>query len=171
MANIPECPQSLKNIQHYLKTAAEHDTRDLVVAYWCRLHALQVGLKTLSNKKTPEETRMLMGKEFVVCFYSLVCFCSIFRSMCVLNKQASRTERGICWYASSLVMPISILSTFILGISDYLGIWHSSNNTYVPLNLYVYLPFLPGSIVKWCKFYFFLSTNGLARRGQKKWQG
>ncbi|CAK1603992.1 unnamed protein product [Parnassius mnemosyne] len=58
--NIPECPPSLKSIQHYLKTASEHDARDLVVAYWCRLHALQVGLK-LTNKKTPEETKMLMG--------------------------------------------------------------------------------------------------------------
>lgn len=58
--NIPECPPSLKSIQHYLKTAAEHDTRDPVVAYWCRLHALQVGLK-ITNKKTPEETKLLMG--------------------------------------------------------------------------------------------------------------
>ncbi|PZC73464.1 hypothetical protein B5X24_HaOG209485 [Helicoverpa armigera] len=58
--NIPECPPSLKSIQHYLKTAAEHDTRDPVVAYWCRLHALQVGLK-ITNKKTPEETKLLMA--------------------------------------------------------------------------------------------------------------
>lgn len=56
---IPECPPSLKSIQHYLKTAAEHDTRDPVVAYWCRLHALQVGLK-IATKKTPEETKLLM---------------------------------------------------------------------------------------------------------------
>lgn len=60
-ANIPDCPPSLKSIQHYLKTAAEHDARDPVVAYWCRLHALQVGLK-ITNKKTPEETKVLMGK-------------------------------------------------------------------------------------------------------------
>ncbi|KAG6456445.1 vacuolar protein sorting-associated protein VTA1 homolog [Manduca sexta] len=60
MANIPECPPSLKSIQHYLKTATEHDTRDPVVAYWCRLHALQVGLK-LTSKKTPEETKVLMA--------------------------------------------------------------------------------------------------------------
>ncbi|XP_013184508.1 vacuolar protein sorting-associated protein VTA1 homolog [Amyelois transitella] len=59
-ANIPECPPSLKPIQHYLKTAAEHDARDPVVAYWCRLHALQVGLK-LTSKKTPEETKLLMA--------------------------------------------------------------------------------------------------------------
>lgn len=57
---IPECPPSLKSIQHFLKTAAEHDTRDPIVAYWCRLHALQVGLK-LTTKKTPEETKVLMA--------------------------------------------------------------------------------------------------------------
>ncbi|GBP84604.1 Vacuolar protein sorting-associated protein VTA1 homolog [Eumeta japonica] len=57
---IPECPPSLKSIQHYLKTAAEHDNRDLVVAYWCRLHALQVGLK-ITPKKSAEETKVLMA--------------------------------------------------------------------------------------------------------------
>ncbi|XP_026485792.1 vacuolar protein sorting-associated protein VTA1 homolog [Vanessa tameamea] len=58
--NIPDCPPSLKSIQHYLKTAAEHDSRDPVVAYWCRLHALQVGLK-VTEKKTSEETKVLMA--------------------------------------------------------------------------------------------------------------
>lgn len=57
---IPDCPPSLKGIQHYLKTASEHDTRDPVVAYWCRLHALQTGLKITVNK-TPEETKILMA--------------------------------------------------------------------------------------------------------------
>ncbi|XP_047986205.1 vacuolar protein sorting-associated protein VTA1 homolog [Leguminivora glycinivorella] len=60
MANIPECPPSLKSIQHYLKVATEHETRDPVIAYWCRLHALQVGLKA-TTKKTPEETKVLMA--------------------------------------------------------------------------------------------------------------
>lgn len=59
-ANIPECPPSLKSIQHFLKTAVEHDARDPIVAYWCRLHALQVGLK-ITTKKTPEETKVLMA--------------------------------------------------------------------------------------------------------------
>ncbi|XP_045493723.1 vacuolar protein sorting-associated protein VTA1 homolog [Colias croceus] len=58
--NIPDCPASLKSIQYYLKTASEHDARDPVIAYWCRLHALQVGLK-LTTKKTPEETKVLMA--------------------------------------------------------------------------------------------------------------
>ncbi|XP_063360912.1 vacuolar protein sorting-associated protein VTA1 homolog [Cydia amplana] len=60
MANIPECPPSLKSIQHYLKVATEHESRDPVIAYWCRLHALQVGLKA-TTKKTPEETKVLMA--------------------------------------------------------------------------------------------------------------
>ncbi|KOB78527.1 Uncharacterized protein OBRU01_02198 [Operophtera brumata] len=59
-ANIPECPPSLRSIQHYLKTAAEHDNRDPVVAYWCRLQALQVGIKGVS-KKTPEESKVLVA--------------------------------------------------------------------------------------------------------------
>ncbi|CAH0407632.1 unnamed protein product [Chilo suppressalis] len=59
-SNIPDCPPSLKSIQHYLKTASEHDARDPVVAYWCRLHALQIGLK-ITTKKTPEETKVLMA--------------------------------------------------------------------------------------------------------------
>lgn len=42
--NLAPCPPSLKPIQHYLKTATEHETRDPVIAYWCRLTALQTGL-------------------------------------------------------------------------------------------------------------------------------
>ncbi|KAL1454950.1 hypothetical protein WDU94_009077 [Cyamophila willieti] len=42
---LPPCPDSLKGIQHYLNVASEHDSRDLAVSYWCRLHALQTALK------------------------------------------------------------------------------------------------------------------------------
>lgn len=63
--SFPECPPSLKSIQHYLKTAAEHDNRDPVVAYWCRLHALQTGLK-LTTKKTREESALLIGKNLMI---------------------------------------------------------------------------------------------------------
>lgn len=70
-ANIPDCPPSLKSIQHYLKTAAEHDTRDPIISYWCRLHALQLGLK-ISTKKTPEETTMLMGESSFCMFTSSI---------------------------------------------------------------------------------------------------
>ena len=33
--NLPTVPPNLKAIQHYLKTAVEHDKRDPVVAYYC----------------------------------------------------------------------------------------------------------------------------------------
>ena len=34
-ANLPSLPPSLKQLQHYLKTATEHDKRDPVIAYYC----------------------------------------------------------------------------------------------------------------------------------------
>lgn len=59
-ANLPECPASLKPIAHYLKCAQEHDARDPVVAYFARMHAMEVGLK-LSTKQ-PAETNLLIGE-------------------------------------------------------------------------------------------------------------
>ncbi|XP_075233212.1 vesicle trafficking 1 isoform X2 [Lycorma delicatula] len=56
---LPPCPASLRAIQHYLKTAAEHDDRDPVVSYWCRLCALQTALKI--DKKSDEAKVFLMG--------------------------------------------------------------------------------------------------------------
>ncbi|KAH8263788.1 hypothetical protein KR038_003462 [Drosophila bunnanda] len=56
---FPPCPPSLKSIQHFLKLAQEHDTRDLVIAYWARLYALQVGLK--ASTQTGEETKLLLA--------------------------------------------------------------------------------------------------------------
>ncbi|KAL4232477.1 Vacuolar protein sorting-associated protein vta1 [Mactra antiquata] len=50
--SLPPLPSQLKQIQHYLKTATEHDKRDPVVAYYCRLFALQSGMDI--DKKTPE---------------------------------------------------------------------------------------------------------------------
>lgn len=55
---LPPIPAPLKGIQHYLKIATEHDQRDPVVSYWCRLYALQTGLKL--STKTSEETNFLM---------------------------------------------------------------------------------------------------------------
>jgi len=34
-AGIPPVPANFKQLQHYIKTAAEHDARDPVVAYYC----------------------------------------------------------------------------------------------------------------------------------------
>ncbi|XP_016993938.3 vacuolar protein sorting-associated protein VTA1 homolog [Drosophila takahashii] len=56
---FPPCPPSLKSIQHFLKLAQEHDTRDVVIAYWARLYALQIGLK--ASTQTGEETKLLLG--------------------------------------------------------------------------------------------------------------
>lgn len=57
--NLPPCPASMKPIAHYLKAAQEHDQRDVIVSYWCRLYALQMGLKLTS--KQPDETALLIG--------------------------------------------------------------------------------------------------------------
>ncbi|KAH0951849.1 hypothetical protein HN011_000430 [Eciton burchellii] len=56
--DLPEIPSRLKVIQRYLTVAAKHDERDYVVSYWCRLYALQTGLKLSS--KTSEDTNFLM---------------------------------------------------------------------------------------------------------------
>lgn len=57
-SNIPECPLNLKQIQTYLKIASEHDTRDVVIAYWCRLYSLQLGLKVTGQQ--PEDRVFLI---------------------------------------------------------------------------------------------------------------
>ncbi|ESO09762.1 hypothetical protein HELRODRAFT_186287 [Helobdella robusta] len=60
--SLSNVPPSFKPIQHYLKTAAEHDKRDPVVAYYCRLYAMQKGMEI--DKKSPESRnflRLLMG--------------------------------------------------------------------------------------------------------------
>uniref|UniRef100_A0A6B0VA06 Putative vacuolar protein n=1 Tax=Ixodes ricinus TaxID=34613 RepID=A0A6B0VA06_IXORI len=42
---LPPVPDRLKAVAPYVKIAAEHDARDPVIAYWCRLYALQNGMK------------------------------------------------------------------------------------------------------------------------------
>merc|ERR1712096_213477 len=49
--SLPPCPPSLKPIQHFLKLATEHDTRDPVISYWSRLTALQTGLTLDKSSK------------------------------------------------------------------------------------------------------------------------
>ncbi|KAK7107035.1 vacuolar protein sorting-associated protein VTA1 homolog isoform X2 [Littorina saxatilis] len=56
--NVP-LPHNLKPIQHYLKTAAEHEKRDIVVAYYCLLHALQRAMEI--DKKSPEARTFLVA--------------------------------------------------------------------------------------------------------------
>ncbi|XP_069028670.1 vacuolar protein sorting-associated protein VTA1 homolog isoform X2 [Embiotoca jacksoni] len=51
-------PAQLKGIQHHLRTAQEHEKRDPVVAYYCRLFAMQTGMKL--DSKTPECRKFLV---------------------------------------------------------------------------------------------------------------
>ncbi|XP_061610920.1 vacuolar protein sorting-associated protein VTA1 homolog isoform X3 [Phyllopteryx taeniolatus] len=51
-------PAQLKAVQHHLRTAQEHDMRDPVVAYYCRLYAMQTGMKL--DSKTPECRKFLV---------------------------------------------------------------------------------------------------------------
>lgn len=71
MTDIPTCPPTLKAIQHYLKIAQEHASRDPVVAYWCQLHALQsaLGIDRKSDESKAFLVKMMdrlevMKKEF-----------------------------------------------------------------------------------------------------------
>ncbi|XP_041108457.1 vacuolar protein sorting-associated protein VTA1 homolog isoform X1 [Polyodon spathula] len=51
-------PPQLKQIQHHLRTGQEHEKRDPVVAYYCRLYAMQTGMKL--DSKTPECRKFLV---------------------------------------------------------------------------------------------------------------
>ncbi|XP_042109468.1 vacuolar protein sorting-associated protein VTA1 homolog isoform X3 [Ovis aries] len=57
LATLPPLPPQFKSIQHHLRTAQEHDKRDPVVAYYCRLYAMQTGMKI--DSKTPECRKFL----------------------------------------------------------------------------------------------------------------
>lgn len=57
---IANVPASLKSgIQKYIRIAAEHDKRDPVVAYYCRLYAMQHGMTI--DKTTPEARKFLVS--------------------------------------------------------------------------------------------------------------
>ncbi|XP_053737976.1 vacuolar protein sorting-associated protein VTA1 homolog isoform X2 [Synchiropus splendidus] len=51
-------PPQLKPIQHHIRTAQEHEKRDPVVAYYCRLFAVQSGMKL--DSKSPECRKFLV---------------------------------------------------------------------------------------------------------------
>lgn len=55
---LPPAPPSLKAIGHHLKAAQEHANRDPVVTYWCRLSALQTGMKL--DKSSKEALALLL---------------------------------------------------------------------------------------------------------------
>ncbi|KAM9701212.1 LOW QUALITY PROTEIN: vacuolar protein sorting-associated protein VTA1 homolog [Menidia menidia] len=51
-------PAQFRPIQHHLRTAQEHEKRDPVVAYYCRLYSMQTGMKL--DSKTPECRKFLV---------------------------------------------------------------------------------------------------------------
>ncbi|KAG7257960.1 hypothetical protein CRUP_013517 [Coryphaenoides rupestris] len=51
-------PAQFKAVQHHIRTAQEHDKRDPVVAYYCRLYAMQTGMKL--DSKSPECRKFLI---------------------------------------------------------------------------------------------------------------
>nr|XP_033792678.1 vacuolar protein sorting-associated protein VTA1 homolog isoform X2 [Geotrypetes seraphini] len=57
-AVLPTLPPQFKSVQHHLRTAQEHDKRDPVVAYYCRLYAMQTGMKI--DSKSPECRKFLL---------------------------------------------------------------------------------------------------------------
>ncbi len=56
--SLPSLPPSLKPMAHLLKTAFEHENRDPVVTYWCRLAAVQSGMKL--DRSSKEATAVLL---------------------------------------------------------------------------------------------------------------
>ncbi|KAK3583956.1 hypothetical protein CHS0354_033750 [Potamilus streckersoni] len=56
---VPQLPPALKQLQHYLKTAVEHDKRDPVIAYYCRLYTMQSGMQI--DKKSPDCRKFLVA--------------------------------------------------------------------------------------------------------------
>ncbi|XP_063078971.1 vacuolar protein sorting-associated protein VTA1 homolog isoform X2 [Engraulis encrasicolus] len=51
-------PPQLKAVQHHLRTAQEHDQRDPVVSYYCRLYSMQTSMKL--DSKSPECRKFLI---------------------------------------------------------------------------------------------------------------
>ncbi|XP_015670788.1 vacuolar protein sorting-associated protein VTA1 homolog [Protobothrops mucrosquamatus] len=54
---LPPLPPQFKPVQHFLRTAQELDKREPVVAYYCRLYAMQTGMKI--DSKNPECRKFL----------------------------------------------------------------------------------------------------------------
>ncbi|XP_035687596.1 vacuolar protein sorting-associated protein VTA1 homolog isoform X2 [Branchiostoma floridae] len=49
---LPPLPAAFKPVQHHLKTATDHDKRDPVIAYYCRLYSMQTAMKI--DSKSPD---------------------------------------------------------------------------------------------------------------------
>ncbi|KRT85507.1 hypothetical protein AMK59_954 [Oryctes borbonicus] len=58
---FPPVPQDIKAISHFLKVAEEHEERNIVVSYWCRMYAVQSAMKIIPGPKTPEVSQLLIA--------------------------------------------------------------------------------------------------------------
>ncbi|XP_070808273.1 vacuolar protein sorting-associated protein VTA1 homolog [Pituophis catenifer annectens] len=56
-SGLPPLPPQFKPIQHFLRTAQELEKREPVVSYYCRLYAMQTGMKI--DSKNPECRKFL----------------------------------------------------------------------------------------------------------------
>ncbi|NP_001008108.1 vacuolar protein sorting-associated protein VTA1 homolog [Xenopus tropicalis] len=54
---LPPLPAQFRSLQHHLRTAQEHEKRDPVVSYYCRLYSMQTGMKI--DSKSPECRKFL----------------------------------------------------------------------------------------------------------------
>ncbi|ERL91533.1 vacuolar protein sorting-associated protein VTA1 homolog [Dendroctonus ponderosae] len=52
-------PPEIKPVAHLMKLAAEHDTRNVVVAYWARMAACRLALKMVPGPKSPQFSAFL----------------------------------------------------------------------------------------------------------------
>jgi len=59
MTTIQPVPPTLKPCQTYMKLATDHEKVNPIITYWCRLYALQLGLKI--DSKAPENRVFLMS--------------------------------------------------------------------------------------------------------------
>ena len=88
--SLAAVPTSLKPIGHYLKTANEHETRDPIITYWCRLSALQNGLKL--DKKSKEALAVLLPlMDWLEKVSRLLCK---FLGKCLFKKYVSHLRIG-----------------------------------------------------------------------------
>ncbi|KAL3280915.1 hypothetical protein HHI36_004142 [Cryptolaemus montrouzieri] len=58
---FPPVPPEVKSIAHFMKVAEEHEERNIVIAYWARMFAVQRAMNMIPNKKPPEVSKLLIA--------------------------------------------------------------------------------------------------------------
>ncbi|XP_017777331.1 PREDICTED: vacuolar protein sorting-associated protein VTA1 homolog [Nicrophorus vespilloides] len=59
--SLGPCPTEIKACQHFMKLADDHAQRNLVVAYYARMSAIQLAMKILPGTKPTEVSQYLMS--------------------------------------------------------------------------------------------------------------